>query len=68
MLEALVLAVAVLVVELTVLVEAEATQVVALIHGHKLVLVVDLLTMEVTNQMLTLLMVAKAISQLQDFN
>jgi hypothetical protein len=30
--------------------------------------VVDLLTMEVTNQMLTLLMVAKAISQLQDFN
>jgi hypothetical protein len=68
MLEALVLAVAVLVVEQTVLVVAEATQVVALILGHKLVLVVALLITEATNQMPTLLVAAADISRLQDFN
>jgi hypothetical protein len=68
MLEALVLAAAELVVEQTVLVVAVATQVVALTHGHKLVLVVALLITEATNQMPTLLIAAAAISRLQDFN
>jgi hypothetical protein len=68
MLEALVLAAVVLVAVVTVLVAVEATQVVELFLGHKLVLVVALLITEATNQMPTLLIAAAAISRLQDFN
>jgi hypothetical protein len=68
MLEALVLAAVVLVAVVTVLVAVEATQVVELFLGHKLVLVVALLITEATNQMPTLLIAAADISRLQDFN